>query len=189
MAATVFVRRWLAVDTLLERAAETGAGLIVLGPHGQGPRRLTHRLDQLGGRARRDGAGGGGARRRRGGAAPARRGRLRRLAGSRSRGRCRRALVSGRESAGGERRRGRDSTSKRTRLLDRLAAHGVDPARAEAITLEGDPAAALLDFAETARADLLAIGRRGSTGLAGLLLGSVSEKLLQLAACPLLVAH
>jgi nucleotide-binding universal stress UspA family protein len=188
VAATVFVRRWLAVDTLLERAAETGAGLIVLGPHGQGPRRLSIgstssavaraatvpvvvvRGDAAAAPPRRVVVGFDGSP-----AAEAAAAAVARWFPA--------ARVLAASVAAGE------THLEGTRLLDRLAAQGVDPERAEAITLEGDPAAALLDFAETGRADLLAIGRRGSTGLAGLLLGSVSEKLLQLAACPLLVAH
>lgn len=53
----------------------------------------------------------------------------------------------------------------------------------------GDPAAGLLGLAAGAEIDLVAAGRRGHGLLRELLLGSVSEKLLQLAPCPLLLAH
>ena len=66
---------------------------------------------------------------------------------------------------------------------------GIDPGRTELHSLEGDAAATLLALAASSEADLLCAGRLGASPLRDLLLGSVSEKLLQLSPCPLLLAH
>lgn len=55
------------------------------------------------------------------------------------------------------------------------------------LTAWGDPAEAILDCARTERADMLVLGRRGRGRLAGLLLGSVSQKLVSLAPCPVVI--
>ena len=64
-----------------------------------------------------------------------------------------------------------------------------DPEEIDLHSTEGDAAAALLELAADSGIDLLCAGRRGSGPLRDLLLGSVSEKLLQLAPCPLLLSH
>lgn len=51
--------------------------------------------------------------------------------------------------------------------------------------LEGDPANVLLQ--QAADADMLVVGSRGRGGFTGLLLGSVSQKVVQHATCPVLV--
>ena len=59
--------------------------------------------------------------------------------------------------------------------------------RASGVVVKGDPAAAILETAEEEGADLIVIGRRGLGRLAGLLLGSVSERIARHASVPVLL--
>ena len=52
------------------------------------------------------------------------------------------------------------------------------------ILLKGDPAENILSAAKKEKADVIVLGRRGMGRLAGLLIGSVSQKVNQLADCP-----
>jgi nucleotide-binding universal stress UspA family protein len=56
----------------------------------------------------------------------------------------------------------------------------------EAAIREGNPAAEILDQAVSMNADLLVIGTHGRSGFERLLLGSVTEKVLRKASCPVL---
>lgn len=63
---------------------------------------------------------------------------------------------------------------------------------AKRITAEqslGVPAAAIKDFAETGKYDLIVMGTLGRTGLAHFLLGSVAERVVRSASCPVLTVH
>ena len=51
------------------------------------------------------------------------------------------------------------------------------------VVTDGDPAKAILDCAKIEGADLIVIGSRGLGDLKGLLVGSVSHKVCQLADC------
>jgi nucleotide-binding universal stress UspA family protein len=51
----------------------------------------------------------------------------------------------------------------------------------------GDPGHQIADYAHEANADLVVISSHGQTGLTRLLLGSVAEKVVRLARCPVLV--
>lgn len=55
--------------------------------------------------------------------------------------------------------------------------------------LEGDPAEAILDVATTRESDVIVIGSRGLGRLAGLLLGSTSQKVVAHAPCPVLIVR
>jgi nucleotide-binding universal stress UspA family protein len=73
------------------------------------------------------------------------------------------------------------------RLLDDLAAR----ARSAGVPVETSttpefPAEAIVRCAEKIGADLIVMGTRGMTGLKHLLLGSVAERTLRLAPCPVL---
>ena len=69
-----------------------------------------------------------------------------------------------------------------------LSAEGIETSvEMREVMLEG-PAHAIADIAEGANADLIVAGTRGHSTLVGLLLGSVTQRLLQIARCPVLVA-
>ena len=55
--------------------------------------------------------------------------------------------------------------------------------------LEGPPAEAILNVAETREADLIVMGTRGLGSIRSLLLGSVSSKVIQHAPCPVLLTR
>ena len=67
-----------------------------------------------------------------------------------------------------------------------LKEQGIDAdARFESIIL-GGPARSIADVAKETGADLIVVGTRGHSALAGVFLGSVTLKLLHLAGCPVL---
>ncbi len=52
--------------------------------------------------------------------------------------------------------------------------------------LTGDPAGALIDFANSEKVDLIVLGTHGRSGLSRLLMGSVAEAVVRRAECPVL---
>jgi universal stress protein A len=52
--------------------------------------------------------------------------------------------------------------------------------------LTGDPAGALVDFAQSENIDLIILGTHGRSGLSRLLMGSVAEAVVRRAECPVL---
>lgn len=186
--AALFLRRWLPVDTLLEHAAERRVDLIVLGPHGHGLRRL--RIGSTSAAVAYAAAVPVVVVRGEPVAAPPGRVVVA-MDGSPASDAAAAAVahwfpaaqVTAAQVVGAE------EEMESAELVERLVRAGVAAGRAAAVRLEGSAAGALVDFAEGTGAELLAVGRRGVHGFAGLLLGSVSAKLLQISPCPLLVAH
>jgi len=77
--------------------------------------------------------------------------------------------------------------AKIERQVADLAAGGID-AQLEKIHLSGGGGAhAIAEAAAEAHADVIVAGSRGHTPLAGLLIGSVTQRLLHISPCPVLV--
>ena len=55
--------------------------------------------------------------------------------------------------------------------------------------IEGDAAEAIIDIARTRASEVIVMGSRGLGGLAGLLLGSTSQKVVAHAPCPVLIVR
>lgn len=60
---------------------------------------------------------------------------------------------------------------------------------AEAMVVDGDPAAEILRVARDEEVDLIAIGTHGRTGVRRVLMGSVAERVLRRAPCPVLTVR
>ena len=66
---------------------------------------------------------------------------------------------------------------------------GQVPGRVKTEILEGPPAEAILSVAETRNMDLIIMGTRGLGMLAGMLVGSQSQKVVAHAGCPVLLVR
>jgi nucleotide-binding universal stress UspA family protein len=55
--------------------------------------------------------------------------------------------------------------------------------------LEGDPATAIIDVANVRKSEIIIMGSRGLGRLAGLVLGSTSQKVVAHAPCPVLIVR
>lgn len=76
-------------------------------------------------------------------------------------------------------------------MLDR-AAHDVralDVSRVDTKLLEGAPASEIVSFAANGDYDLIVIGTHGRSGISHFLLGSIAEKVLRSAHCPVLTVR
>ncbi len=76
-----------------------------------------------------------------------------------------------------------------TILQAALEAVGKLPGELHTDILEGTPAEAILDVANTRKIDLIVMGSRGLGRLKGVLLGSQSQKVVQHARCPVLIVR
>lgn len=75
-------------------------------------------------------------------------------------------------------------------LLDRAIKRAGDRrVDVEPVLLGGDPAEALIRYAAECDRPILVVGRRGRGRLQGLLMGSVSDKTVRLAQCPVIVIN
>jgi nucleotide-binding universal stress UspA family protein len=70
--------------------------------------------------------------------------------------------------------------------VDDLAAKGVKIELKMATSVAGGPGQALADAAQVEHADVIVVGTRGYSQIAGLLVGSVTQRLLHIAHCPVL---
>ena len=184
----VHLRRWLPAETLIEHAENRHAGLIVVGRHGAGASHLV--LGSVSGAVAR------GAHIPvvvvRGETRPSPPARV--LAALDGSAPARAALAAVAEWAPDAevlavRVREADAGSDAAEVARELDGAGFDSGRVRVRIAEGQVAAVLLEQARSGNADLIAAGRRGRSTWADLLTGSVSEKLLQLAPCPVLLAH
>lgn len=192
VAVEVHVRRWLPVDSIVELADESKADLIVLGRHGHASAAARRVLV---------GSVSGDVSRTarspvvvvRGVAAhpvPPRRILVAFDASEPSRAAARAVarLFPAAPVLAVSVAHGAEGLSAEAIRSEALAA-GIDSAGLEVERLQGDPAHLLLRRAADDGIDLAAAGRRGHGPLRELLVGGVAEKLLQLAPCPILLAH
>ncbi len=79
-------------------------------------------------------------------------------------------------------------TRARTEVLDPMAEEFADAdCRVDLVEEIGDPAGVVLQLAVTLEADVLVVGRRGSSLVERLMLGSVADRLAHEAPCPVLI--
>jgi nucleotide-binding universal stress UspA family protein len=79
-----------------------------------------------------------------------------------------------------------DVKDKIKHQVEELQAGGIKATEVLATRTSGGAAHAISDAARAAQADLIVVGTRGHTALAGLLLGSVTQRLLHISEVPVL---
>ena len=77
-------------------------------------------------------------------------------------------------------------TSRMQAYLERVTAAGLE---GEIAVVHGVPFQEILETAKTQQVDLIIMGTQGRTGLQHVLMGSVAEKVVRLAPCPVLVVR
>jgi nucleotide-binding universal stress UspA family protein len=70
------------------------------------------------------------------------------------------------------------------RMADQVTADGVEASVETAVVVLGGPAHAIKEIADEVDAEMIVVGTRGHSPVAGLLLGSVTERLLHIAKRP-----
>jgi universal stress protein A len=79
-----------------------------------------------------------------------------------------------------------DITSRMQAYLERVTAAGLE---GEIAVVHGVPFQEILETAKAQQIDLIIMGTQGRTGLQHVLMGSVAEKVVRLAPCPVLVVR
>ena len=79
-----------------------------------------------------------------------------------------------------------DITSRMQAYLERVTAAGLE---GEIAVVRGVPFQEILETAKMQQVDLIIMGTQGRTGLQHVLMGSVAEKVVRLAPCPVLVVR
>lgn len=69
---------------------------------------------------------------------------------------------------------------------EKISAEGVDATVERAVVMLGGPAHAIAEIADEADADMIVVGTRGHSAVSGVLLGSVTLRLLHIAKRPVL---
>ncbi len=77
----------------------------------------------------------------------------------------------------------------RTKLLDCIPEGIRDDMDVEAIVTQGIPFAEIISTAKEKEIDMIVIGSHGRTGISHMMLGSVSEKVVRKAPCPVLTVR
>jgi nucleotide-binding universal stress UspA family protein len=95
-------------------------------------------------------------------------------------------IVSGRAAGMSLRTDERDVEAKLNRQAQELGEAGLEATVHIAPDVTGQPAHQIAEIAHEAGADLIVVGTRGHSAIGGLLLGSVTQRLLHVASCPIL---
>jgi nucleotide-binding universal stress UspA family protein len=77
----------------------------------------------------------------------------------------------------------------RVKLLDCIPEEIRDDMDVEAIVTQGIPFAEIISVAKEKEIDMIVIGSHGRTGISHMMLGSVSEKVIRKAPCPVLTVR
>lgn len=75
---------------------------------------------------------------------------------------------------------------KLARQAEELSGQGIEASLEARDVMVGGPASVIAEIAKDADADLIVIGTRGHTAIAGLVLGGVTHRLLHISSCPVL---
>ena len=79
-----------------------------------------------------------------------------------------------------------DAQQRMQTLLNRVHQEGL---QGETAIVQGVPFQAIVDMAESQHIDLIVMGTHGRTGLTHVLMGSVAERVVRMAPCPVLVTR
>jgi nucleotide-binding universal stress UspA family protein len=79
-----------------------------------------------------------------------------------------------------------DAQQRMQTLLNRVHQEGL---QGETAIVQGVPFQAIVDTAENQNIDLIVMGTHGRTGLTHVLMGSVAERVVRMAPCPVLVTR